>query len=395
MKSFYVTAVNSRGKTVNDTIFSEDESSVKHIAAKRGLLVTSVKEIDVNTSSVKKLKTKDLVIFCQQLSTMINSGVSLLKALELVQDKTQSKKTKEVYRSLYEEVQKGNTLSLSMIAQRGVFPPYLINMIAAGEKGGTMNRSLTEMANYYEKDARLTRMIKGAAMYPAILATISVIVVIILVTVVLPSITDILPPDELPWTTAMLMSFSNFLITKWYIIILSIIGIIFGTRQLLKSNKIRYEFDKVKLKIPVVGKLLKTIYSSRVASSMSSMYSSGVSTLTMIEETSRVIGNEYLRVLFTEVYEKVGRGEKISTAIEETEAFEPMLHSMISIGEESGSLTSILQSTSKYFDEEADTATSGLVALLEPVMIVVMGVTVAFIVISIIQPIFQMYDSVG
>lgn len=395
MKSFYITAVNNKGKNVTETIFAETTAEAKQMALKRGLYVTSSKEIDENTDSVKRINTKGLVIYCQQLSTMMNSGVSLVKALDLIQDKADNRKTKLVYSSVYEEVQKGNTLSLAMMAQRGAFPPLLINMIAAGEKGGTMDKSLDNMADFYTKEAELNRTIKGAAMYPMILLVISTLVVLVLVTFVLPSITSIFDEDTIPWTTKMLMDLSDFLIGYWYIIIAVIVGSIYGIRQALKINTIRLNFDKMKLRIPITGALMRTIYSSRVAGSMASLQDSGVPTLSMLEETGKIIGNKYLQSEFVKIYEKVSSGELLSKAIEECGEFDAMLPSMILIGEESGDLGKILKSTADYFSEEASAASTRLVTLLEPAMILVMGFMVAFIVISIIQPIFQMYDSVA
>jgi type IV pilus assembly protein PilC len=218
---------------------------------------------------------------------------------------------------------------------------------------------------------------------------------LMLVTFVLPTITSMFDTTELPWTTQIIMGFSDFLIERWYIVLIVLIGGIVGGRLLLNLPAVRYEVDRMKLELPIIGKLNRTIYSARCARTFASLYMSGIQALDMIEITSKVLGNSYLSHRFDEVITAVSRGEFISTAIADTQSFDPMLSSMLYIGEESGSLGDILLKTADYFDGEAETALASLIGLLEPAMLVILGIIIAFIVISIMQPIFQMYDSVG
>jgi type IV pilus assembly protein PilC len=212
---------------------------------------------------------------------------------------------------------------------------------------------------------------------------------------VLPSITSMFDPKDMPFSTKIMLGASNFLLDNWIAIFAVIIGSVVGIRLALKVRSVRVRFDKFKVFMPVLGKLVQTIYSARCSRAFSSLYSSGVQTLDMIETTSKVLGNAYLEDMFRDVMTSVSQGDLISRAIANTGSFDPMLSSMIYIGEESGSLGELLNSTADYFDNEADSAIQRMVSMIEPAMIIVLGIVIGFIVLSIIQPIFSMYGAIG
>jgi len=389
------TAVDNSGNTIIDTISAD---STEHLLAQihsKKLFCLEYEELGSNVQSAGKLNIKSLVIFCRQLGTMLTSGIPISQALHMIQDKVDNNRAKKVLSKLYEDVQKGNSLSIAMQLQPGMFPNLLVNMIIAGEAGGSLDASMNRMADHFDKEHKLHNKIRTAMIYPIILSVISVSVVLMLVTFVLPTITSMFEPDKMPWSTKILLGFSNFLTTRWYIVLIGLLVIILGGKLLLDTPAIRYEFDRAKLTLPIIGKLNRTIYSARCARSFASLYMSGVQALDMIEITSKVLGNSYLNQRFEEVITAVSRGEFISTAIAETKSFDPMLSSMLYIGEESGSLGDILLKTADYFDGEAETALASMIGLMEPAMLIVLGIIIAFIIISIMQPIFQMYDSVG
>jgi type IV pilus assembly protein PilC len=395
MKSYKIAAVDAKGKNVSEVIFAEDTEELFQTVKGRSLFLLDYKETSSKSQSITKLKIKSIVIFCRQLGTMIGAGIPIMQSLNMLLEKADSPKSKRIYRNVYEEVQKGNSLSDAMQGQEGVFPELLNNMITAGELGGTLDASLRRMAIHYEKEAKLKNKVRSASIYPAILAFVSVTVVLLLVTFVLPTLTAMFSADEIPWTTAILLAISDFLLDNWVMIILVIVTVVVGFRLALRLRTVRVAFDRFLVFMPVIGKLNQVIYSARVARAMSSLYSSGVQVLDLLETTGRVLNNAYLEDMFQDVINSVSRGELISKAIAETQSFDPMLSSMIYVGEETGSLGDILDSTADYFDDEADSALQRMISLIEPVMIVVLGVVIAFIVISIIQPIFQMYDSIG
>lgn len=395
MKNFNVVAINAQGKEIKEVVSADSQQQLIQTIKNRGLYLVDYHELSSSTSTITRLKMKNLVIFCRQLSTMLHAGIPIVQALDMVSDKADDSKTKSVYSNIYEEVQKGNSLSAAMMAQVGAFPPLLINMVEAGELGGTLDESLASMATYFEKETKLNNKIRSASIYPMILGIVSVGVVLMLVTFVLPTITSMFDESLMPLPTKIVMAFSNFILDNWLLLILLIGVLVISINMLLKVDSVRISFDRLKLNLPVIGKLMSTIYSARAARAMASLYSSGIQTLDMLETTGKILNNKYLESQFLDVLVEVSEGGLISEAIERTQSFDKMLSSMIYIGEESGSLETILNDTADYFDEEADSATSKLVALIEPVMIVVLGIIIGFIVVSIIMPIFTMYSSGG
>ncbi|MBS3971436.1 MAG: type II secretion system F family protein [Erysipelotrichia bacterium] len=392
MKSFQVKAIDARGKNVNEVIFAESVDEMLQTIKSKSLFLVDYYETKSATKSISKLPVKSLVIFCRQLGTMIGAGIPIMQSLSMLLEKADSPKSKRIYRNVFEEVQKGNSLSAAMQIQEGVFPELLNNMIMAGELSGTLDLSLNRMAAHFEKEAKLRNKIRSASIYPSVLGVFSVAVVLALVTFVLPSITSMFPAERMPWTTTIILGFSDFLLSNWIVLVIGFVFLIITINLLLKIRDIRVQWDKFKLFMPIIGKLNQTIYSARAARSLSSLYSSGVQVLDMLETTGRVLGNVYLEDMFMEIIDKVSRGELISKSIAETGSFDPMLSSMIYVGEETGAIGDILDSTADYFDNEADSALQRMISLIEPMMIIVLGFVVGFIVLSIIQPIFQMYE---
>lgn len=395
MKSYHITAVDSIGKTIEDIITAENVQELTQIIKSRSLYLLEYKEGISTSDSITKLSLKSIVVFCRQLGTMVGSGIPIVQALDMLQSKAVNKKARQIFRNIYEEVQKGNSLSKAMQLQKGAFPELLTNMVVAGELGGTLDKSLGRMSVHYEKEQKLNNKVKSASIYPAILGIVSVAVILMLVTFVLPTITGMFPVENIPWTTKLILGFSNFVTNNWITIIGTILISIVGLRLLLKIRSVKIQFDKLKLLLPIFGPLNQTIYSARCARALASLYASGVQTIEMLETTSRVLNNTYLEDSFMDVITDVTKGEFISKAIASTGSFDPMLSSMIYIGEESGSLGEILNSTADYFDDEADSALQRMIAMFEPIMLIILGVIIGFIVVSIIQPIFTMYESIG
>lgn len=392
---FRFNAVDASGNAVSDTLTAD---SPEHLLAQihaKSLFCLDYEELGVNVASASKLKLKSLVIFCRQLGTMLNAGIPISQSLHNIQDKADNPRARKVFGQLYEDVQKGNSLSIAMQLQPGMFPSLLVNMILAGEAGGTLDTSMNRMADHFDKEMKLSNKVKAALVYPIILSVLAIAVVLLLVTFVLPTITSMFPAEQMPATTKVLLAFSDFVINQWYIIIIVLAILVVGGRLVMRMPDVKYEIDRLLLTMPIIGKLNRTIYSARCARTFASLYLSGVQALDMIEITGKVLGNTFLVRRFDEVISQVSRGEYISKAIANTESFDPMLSSMLFIGEESGSLGDILLKTADYFDGESETALQRMVALIEPAMLVIMGIIIAFIVISIMQPIFSMYNSVG
>lgn len=395
MRTYQINAVSRKGQEIREMVSADDVAALQQIIKKRELYLIDYREIKSAAVFGKKLKTKDLIIYCRQLGTMVKAGIPILKAIDIQMRKTQKKDIRQIYSNINESVQKGNSLSAAMLDQGGAFPNLLVNMISAGEVGGTLDQSLMIMADFYEKDHKSRSKIRNASIYPIVLMSVTVIVIVILVSFVLPNIIKMFNPEDIPFTTKVVLGFGNLLTNHYIEILLILATLIVGFRVALSDRRYRVKWDRFKLKMPVLGKLNQTLYSARCARSFSSMYQSGIQTLAIIESTGKVLGNTYLEDKFAEVANAVQKGELISTAIENTESFDEMLSSMIYIGEESGSLGTILKNAAEYFDTESDNAIQRMIALLEPAMILVLGVIIGFSVISVLQPIYQMYNSIG
>ena len=393
MKDYKVKAKTMSGENVNEVISAENEFEVNKIAGEKGLFVTSIKLDDGSAAKKKLMKTKDLIIFSQQMSAMLNAGTTTDKALNLVRLKADTDALKLLYGEIYESVQKGESVSEAMRSTK-VFPGLLVNMIGSGEVTGNIGEVFMTMSKFYEKQAALDRKVKSAMIYPVILGVMTVVITILLVVFVLPGITAGFDADQMPALTKFLMDISDVLIARWYVFIGVIVGAIFGSRELLSRDKYRIKFDKFKLDAPVAGKLLKKIYSARAASTIASLYANGANMLTVVEETGGTIGNRYVETLFDEIYIKVSTGGKLSSAMEDTQVFDPMLYAMIEVGEESGDIETILKNTAVYFDNEADGATEQLVSLLEPVFLIIMGLVVGTIVVAIMLPMMAIGDTI-
>lgn len=393
MKFYKATLITESGARKTELISAENTDEVYEDYKAKGQFLVELKQ--VAKPGKNKIKTRELIIFTRQLAAMIDAGVSILKGITIIQNSTKDPKIKKIYMNVTQEIQKGNALSVSMRKQNGAFPEILINMVIAGEMGGTLERSLLLMSTHFEKEQKLKNKIKGASTYPIILAVIAVAVVILLMTFVLPSITSMFDKGTLPPLTAFVMGISGFLTGYWYIYIPVLAAMIVGSAALMRLPSVRLRFDEMILKMPVIGPLNRTIYSARCARSFASLYLSGIQTIPMIESTAQILGNSYIEGLFAEVVMRVSHGEVISVALEDMGVFDPMLSSMVNVGEETGALGDILVRTADYFDEEADTALSKMVALVEPIMLVVMGVVIGVIVVSVIQPMFAMYDQIG
>ncbi len=393
MKSYQVRALDKNGKIIKNIVTLDREEDVFSLLKENEQLLVDMKR--VNKANRNKLKNVELIIFTRQLSSMIEAGVAILKGIHIIQESTANPKAKRIYNNLSSEIQRGNALSNAMMKQGGAFPEILINMVAAGEMGGTLEKSLSLMSNHFEKEQKLINKVKSASTYPIILGIISVAVVLLLMTFVLPTITSMFDDSNLPPLTAFVMGISDFILAYWYLMIIGTFLSISLFTYLLSVPGFRLKVDQFLLKMPVIGKLNRTIYSARCARSFASLYLSGIQTLQMIESTAKILNNSHIELLFDEVVLKVSQGEAISKAIEDMQVFDPMLASMVNVGEETGSLGDILAKTADYFDGEAENALSKMVALIEPLMLVVMGIIIGVIVVSVIQPMFGMYDLIG
>ena len=397
MKSFSYTGTTPAGKAVKGTINAEDERDFMSQINAKGLTNLKYEEKDITSSkTIKKFSTKDLAFCCRQLAAMLTSGLTLVKALDILSKEQPTEQAKQVWQSVYENVQKGESFSNSLEMYRGVFPEFLISMVNAGETSGQLDVIMQRMSDHYAKENKMNNTIKGAMTYPIILGVLCLVIIIAMFTFIMPTFAGLYEsPDDMPPFTKVMMAFSDSLVNFWYIYIIVIVGIIFGVTYIMKIPSTRLKWDKLIIKGPGFGPLVVKIYTARFARTLASLYSSGIPMVECLKRSSSILGNRYIDELFVNVIDEVKQGETLSSSIQRTEIFDSMFCSIIFVGEEAGALDTILGKTAEYYDEEADSAVGRLVSLLEPVMIIVMGVAVCMLLLAVFPALYGSFENIS
>ena len=395
MPEYKYQAQDSKGKIVKGKADAFDEADLQKRFHDSGLLLLEAKPI-IKQMALKPLKKPRLADFCRQLGTLIKAGVVLIKAIEIIaNDESITDYERQLYLRLRDRIVQGVSLSTVMEELEPAFPPLLIFMIRAAETSGTLDTTCLRLAEQYTNEAQLEQTAKNSLTYPKILSVLIVVVVAILFGYVLPQFEDIFSTlPKLPLPTRILMAISNFVATKWYIIAIAVVLIIIFGKMILKIPAVRMLIDHIKV-MGKWGKLTKVIYSGRFARTMSSLYSAGIPIHSCIEIARSTIGNKYIEAQFDEVERKVAGGMPLSSALLDVNGFVSKLPATIKVGEETGMLGNMLESVANDLDFYSKQALLRLTSYIEPVMIVVMAVAVGFIMVSIIYPIYQSYQTIG
>lgn len=351
------------------------------------------KEINLSFGR-KKVKNKDLIIFCRQFAATLDAGISIIESLDILRQQTENKALKDALEDVYNEVQKGITLSNAMRVHREVFPNMLINMVAAGEFSGALTEILHRMTEHYEKEDRISSKIKSATVYPKILAVVTVAVVSILLIFVLPSFSNMFNDlgAELPLLTKILMNIGSYAASFWYIPVALVALAYFSFKRYLSTETGRVKFDKWKLGLPIFGPLFRKTATSRFSRTLGAMLKSGIPIIDAMEQVIAVIGNEYIQQELRNALDNLRRGEGLSAPLGRTRLFPPMLVSMIRIGEETGTIDDLLIKTSEFYDDEVERASTNMVNALNPVILLVMMVFILPIILGIALPMFDMFN---
>lgn len=389
---FRYTAKDIDGRTVRGTMEAADYDALYAQLLEQGLYPQRVTGRGADRRP-RTLRPKELSDLCRQLSTLLASGVSLVRALTIIsQDEGISAGLRRVYESVLSEVRKGSSLSDALEAQQ-VFPALMLGMIRAGEGSGRLERVAERLAVHYEKAHQMNQQVKSALMYPMILAVLSVAVVI--VTFVLPQFSDLFSTmDSLPAVTLALMAFSDFMVTKWYLLLLGLAALAAALRAVLRVPSVRLALDRGKLKMPVFGKLHRIICTARFARTISSLYASGLPIITALQTARDTIGNAYIVSQFDAVLAQVRSGVSLSAALESVDGFQRKLCSSIAVGEETGQLDSMLDSIADSMEYDAQQASRRMMTILEPMLIVLMAFVVGFIIIAVMSPIIGSYSAI-
>lgn len=363
--------------------------------------ITLVEEESQNVKDIKifrtRVKIKDIAVFCKQLHTMLAAGMPLLNSLEVLIHQSDNKTLKMTVKEMATEVQKGDVLSVAMKKHPKVFPVLLMNMVEAGELTGNLDGVLARMSDHYAKENRINSKIKGAMMYPMVLSILAVSVVIFLLVFIMPTFIEMFVSSgiELPLPTRVLLGFSNALKNYWYLFILGFGGLTYAVNRFKKTPQGKLLVDTMKLRIPFIKINIAKIITSRFTRTLSTLLSSGIPIIQGLEAAANVTNNQLVINGIADVAEEIKKGSNLSSLLKSVGVFPPMMISMVSIGEESGALESMLEKTADYYDEELDIAIQKMIAIIEPLMIIVMALVVGFIVIAMMLPMFDMLKTVA
>ena len=378
----------------------DDQALVQNLKNEQLFLISyKIKEIqkDIFGGNKIRLSTKDLAIFCRQLSSMLLSGVTLIKALNILYMQVEKKNIKKSIKLLYESVQKGDQFSEGLRKQKDVFPEMMVSMIEAGEASGKLDHVMLKLAEQFEKDVKLKAKIKSAMTYPIILILISIGVVLVLVIKVLPIFMTLLEESgsELPLPTQILVGFSGILTNYWYIILLALGAFAIFIKGYISSEAGMKQWHGFILRLPIIGKLNEKIIAVRFTRTLSTLLSSGMSMMQALEIVTKVVNN---RVVMEELYvtkADIRSGMSLSESLKKVSAMPPMVYSMVGIGEEAGTIEEMMEKAAEYYDDEVENTIQKLVSLMEPMLIVFMGAVVGFIVVSMMLPLFDLYEAMG
>lgn len=401
MANFKYKAINSEGQRIEGSQSADSESQVREMLLSNQYYPLSIEKENsknkISFSFNRKVKLKDIAIFCRQFYVMLDSGLSIGKALNILIEQGEKPKIREALIGVNGDLKRGETLASSMRKRKDVFPNLLTSMIDAGERSGNLDIILKRMAEYYEKETKIRGKIKSAMIYPIVLGVVAIIAITFILTFVMPTFVQMFEENnvDLPMSTKMVLGTSKMLGKYGIIIFLILVTAIILLGKYLKSEEGQYKLSIINLKIPVIKKLTQKIIVSRFTRTMGIVSSSGMSLVTSIEIVASVVGNKIAEKELLKVKEKVLKGEGLGDSIMKIKIFPPMLASMVKVGEEAGSLDSILDKTADFYDDELEREIQTATALIEPAMIVVMGIIIGFLLISILTPMFKMYNSIG
>lgn len=384
-------AKTGAGKTVKGTALAPDRMALSHQLHEEGLYLISA--FEQNAGGGQGLKNALLAELCRQLSDLLASGISLTRALTIVSgEESLDEETRRICASMLSGVRSGISLAEAMEREQA-FPQLVLGMVRSGEATGALDTAMARLARHYEKQHRMEQSVRSALTYPAILCVMTLAVVVGLFTLVLPQFHELFDDlAELPLLTRILMAASDYLAAQWYLPPLLLAGAVVLAHLVLSLPRVRLWADRIKLRLPLAGGVLRTLYTARFARSLASLYSGGMPIVEALSTARDTLGNTYLAHQFDEVLEAVRSGVSLSAALGVVEGFRPKLISAIEVGEESGSLESMLESIADTMEFDAQQSSKRLLALLDPVLILVMALVVGFIMVGVMLPMVQSYS---
>jgi type IV pilus assembly protein PilC len=400
MPSFvYVARDTATGREIRNSLEAATEQAAIAALLNRNMLVVSIQEKvgKKGKTSGGKVALQDLVIFTRQLATMIDAGLAMVQCLQGLAEQTQNKVMRDVIKDVCTRVESGDSFSEALVKHPKVFNRLYVSMVAAGEKGGLLAEILARLATYLENTARLRKKVKSAMMYPCIVTLVAIGITMFLLIKVIPVFGEIYTGfgSKLPGPTQFLIDLSDF-VRKWFIaIIIAIAGLIYGWLYFIKTKSGREFWDARRIKLPIFGPIAHKICLARFSRTLSSLIRSGVPILEVLQIVSQTVGNVVMEKAIKQASSDIERGEGISAALGKHPVFPNMLIRMCTAGEQTGKMDAMLERISDFLDDEIETTLSGLTSLIEPILIVFLGVVVGGMVIAMFLPIFKLSEVVS
>jgi type IV pilus assembly protein PilC len=400
MPVFEYTARNTKGDIQKGQLDVASKDDVTAYLRKNRLILVSLREapkqMQLKLPFGGGIKTRDIVIFTRQFATMINAGLPLVQSLGILAVQSENKDLKEITKQVVFDVESGNTLADAMSKHPRAFSQLYVNMVAAGESGGILDTILLRLATFLEKNDALVRKVKSAMVYPGVIISVAVIAVAVLLIFVIPTFQSMFASVnlELPLPTRIVIGLSEILTGYWWLILGVIGAVVFAFNRYYQTSAGRKQIDGWLLNAPVLGDLLRKSTVSRFTRTLGTLISSGVNILEGLEITAKTAGNRVIHDAVMEARSSIAGGETIAAPLEKSKVFPAMVISMISVGEQTGGLDTMLSKIADFYDEEVDVAVGALLSLMEPIMIVILGVIVGGMVVAMYLPIFDMMNAI-
>ena len=401
MASFVFRAVDLAGVPARGEVDAESKQAVTDQLKARGLIVLDIDakkgSKELSLQFLERVKARELSVMTRQLATMVSSGVTILRTLYVLEEQTESKLLKRALVEIRKSVEAGLPLSDALARHPKIFSPLYISMVRSGEAGGLLESALQRTADQLEKEDALRRQVRAAMVYPAVVITFALAVLLALVAFIVPVFAKVFKDfgGKLPALTKFTVGLSDFITSKWYLVIVIVVAVIWSFFAWKRSSWGRPQWDRFRLRIPLrIGEVVQKVALARWSRTLSALVSAGVPILQAIEVTGKTAGNKVVEDAMDSVHDSVKRGGTIAAPLKEVRVFPAMVVHMVGVGEETGALDTMLSKIADFYEDEVSAAIKALTSILEPVMIILIGGIVGFIVISMYLPLFKVYDSI-
>ena len=392
-------AIDKGGKEIKGSKDADNKDLALRDLKNQGLIVLELTEQNALTKDIsfdfggKKPTPRDFAVFCRQFASITRAGVTIIETLNMLADSTENKKMKKALYEVRADVEKGESFADSMAGREGIFPELLIQMARAGEASGSLDTAMDRMAIQFEKSAKTQAMVKKAMIYPIVVALVAVAVVIVMLVVVIPSYMDMFEQlgTELPAITRAVVSLSNFIQAKWYIIIPVVAAVVFAIKTYAKTNSGKHVFGKLQLKVPAVQNLVVKSASAMMARTLSTLLTAGVPLIEAVDIVADTMTNIWFKEALKDALEQIMIGVPLSQPVQTCGLFPPMVYHMMRIGEEAGSTEEMLNKLADYYEEEVELAVQSLMAAMEPMIIIVLAGVVGILIAAVMAPMVTMY----